>query len=123
MRVCAQHETTPTKMESKRTRMRPVRYNPAEEKKAPSATEAYMESVAAINEAAAHYEAAYNAVTAELKAAEKMIKQKQAALDRAGATLAKVQAALKGAEDALEQEKASRAHDVAEIKKRLSVLF
>jgi predicted nucleic acid-binding Zn-ribbon protein len=110
-------------MEGKRVRARPVRYSPDDGKAAPSATEAYMKSVAAINEAAAHYESAYNAVTAELKAAEKMIKQKQAALDRAGETLSKVQAALKGAEDALEHEKASRAHDISEIKKRLSVLF
>lgn len=106
----------------KRVRSRPVRYSP-NDVKPPTATEAYMKSVAAINEASAHYEAAYNAVTAELKAAEKMIKQKQAALDRAAETLARVQVALQGAEDALENEKARRAHEIAEIQKRLSVLF
>jgi predicted nucleic acid-binding Zn-ribbon protein len=106
----------------KRIRTRPVRYSP-DEVKPPSATEAYLKSVAAINEASANYEAAYNAVTAELKAAEKMIKQKQADLDRAAETLARVQVALQGAEDALENEKACRAREIAEIQKRLSVLF
>ncbi len=109
-------------MEGKRVRSRPVRYIP-DEVKPPTATEAYMKSVAAINEASAHYEVAYNAVTAELKAAEKMIKQKQADLDRAAETLARVQVALKGAEDALENERACRAHEISEIQKRLSVLF